>query len=160
VGGVLLPLVAVLGLVGYERQLLIGGGVSVFLAGVYLRINRRQPRALARGKPTRLALWSFLAAMARGAGLMLVPLYLGLCEIDALDAGHRAANSLMTQNMRIAFMVALAHTAAMTVAGGLVAWGVYTWLGLKFLSKAWFNMDVFWALSLVAVGGIGVWMAL
>lgn len=156
---ILLPFSAMFVLIDYERQIRIGAGVLVVLAGLYLLINRRHPRALARVKPTRLALWSFLAAMAHGAGLMLVPLYLGLCEIDELDTGHRAATALMSENVRIAFLVALAHTAAMTVAGGLVAWGVYTWLGLKFLSRAWFNMDVIWALSLVAVGAIGIWMA-
>ena len=55
--------------------------------------------------------------------------------------------------------VALVHTAAMTLSGGAIAFGVYTWLGLKFLSKAWFNMDVLWALSLITVGTLAIWMA-
>lgn len=157
---ILLPFSAMFVLVEYERQIRIGAGVLVILAGLYLLINRRHPRALSRVKPTRLALWSFLAAMAHGAGLMLVPLYLGLCEIDEMDTGHQAATALMTSNIQIAFLVALAHTAAMSVAGGIMAWGAYTWLGLKFLSKSWFNIDILWALSLLAVGAIGIWMAL
>ena len=47
-------------------------------------------------------------------------------------------------------------TFAMTAAGGALAVGVYHWLGLKFLRQGWFNLDIVWALSLVAVGGIAL----
>lgn len=156
---ILLPFSVMFVLVDYEREIRIGAGALVIAAGLYLLINRRHPRALSRVKPSRLALWSFLAAMAHGAGLMLVPLYLGLCDIDALDSGHRAANALMTSNFLTALYVALAHTAAMTISGGIIAWAVYTWMGLKFLSKSWFNIDLLWALSLIAVGLFGIWTA-
>ena len=54
-------------------------------------VNRRHPRALARIRPTQLGLWSFAVAIAHGAGLMLVPIYLGLCRAADLDEGHEAA---------------------------------------------------------------------
>ena len=155
---ILLPFSMMLTLVEFEKQIRIGAGLLVIALGIYLLINRRHPRFLARVKPTQLGLWSFLAALAHGAGLMLVPIYLGICAIDA-DAGHQAADQLMTSNIRIAFSVALAHTAAMTLAGGTVAAGMYFWLGLKFLSKTWFNLDVVWALSLILVGLLGIWHA-
>jgi ABC-type amino acid transport system permease subunit len=66
----------------------------------------------------------------------------------------------MTGNVGTAFLVSLAHTASMTLVGGIVATVIYFWLGLKFLSKTWFNLDVVWALSLVAVGAFGIWSAL
>ena len=66
----------------------------------------------------------------------------------------------MTGNVGTAFIVAAVHTAAMTAAGGIIATVIYFWLGLKFLSKTWFNLDVVWALSLVAVGAFGIWSAL
>ncbi|EBA13375.1 hypothetical protein RCCS2_05799 [Roseobacter sp. CCS2] len=47
----------------------------------------------------------------------------------------------------------------MTLAGGALATGMYFWLGLKFLTRSWFNLDVVWALSLILVGGIGVMTA-
>lgn len=157
---ILLPFTMIFALVDWQREIRIGAGVLVIAAGLYLLINRRHPRALARIKPTRLALWSFLAAMAHGAGLMLLPIYLGLCGIDEAEAGgHRAAADLMLSNLDISLTVALVHTAAMTLSGGAIAFGVYTWLGLKFLSKAWFNMDVLWALSLITVGTLAIWMA-
>ena len=156
---ILLPFSMMYVLVDYQREIRLAAGAMVIAMGLYLLINRRHPRILSRIKPSRLALWSFLAAMAHGAGLMLVPIYLGLCRLEELDLGHRAAATLMSDNVRIALTVALAHTAAMTIAGGILAWGAYTWLGLKFLSKAWFNIDILWALSLVAVGALGIWTA-
>lgn len=60
----------------------------------------------------------------------------------------------MRGNVGTALIVATVHTLAMTVSGGVMALGVYHWLGLKFLSRSWFNLDVVWALSLVLVGGV------
>ena len=153
---ILLPFSMMTALVEWESQIRITAGVLVIGLGVYLLINRRHPRFLARVKPSRLGLWSFLAAMAHGAGLMLVPIYLGLCAVAELDAGHAAAGQLMANNIGTAFAVALVHTAAMSLAGGALAAGMYFWLGLKFLSRTWFNLDVVWALSLILVGGLGV----
>jgi hypothetical protein len=156
---ILLPFSLMTMLVSYETELRIGAGVLVLLMGVYLLINRRHPRFLARVHPARLALWSFLAAMAHGAGLMLVPIYLGICGAEDLDSGHQAAQALMTGNVSTAFIVAIVHTIAMTVVGGLVATIIYFWLGLKFLSSTWFNLDLVWALSLVLVGAFGIYSA-
>ena len=157
---ILLPFSALAVLVTWEREIRIGAGLLVIAMGVYLCINRRHPRFLARVHPARLALWSFLAAMAHGAGLMLVPIYLGLCAIDELEGGHLAAQLLMNGSLSIALTVAVAHTLAMTLAGGIIAIGVYKWLGLSFVSKTWFNLDLVWALSLIAVGVFGVYSAL
>jgi len=131
----------------------------VIAMGIYLLINRRHPKFLARVHPARLALWSFLAAMAHGAGLMLVPIYLGICAIGADESGHLAAQALMGNNIITAFNVAAVHTLSMTVAGGVIAVIIYAWLGLKFLSRTWFNLDVVWALSLVLVGLFGIYSA-
>ncbi|WP_170311869.1 hypothetical protein [Sulfitobacter sabulilitoris] len=157
---ILLPFSAMIALVEWQREIRIAAGGLVMAIGAYLLINRRHPRFLARVKPSRLALWSFLAAMAHGAGFMLLPIYLGLCGVQEADIGHRAAADLMADSVDTALTVAAIHTAAMSVSGGVLATVVYAWLGLRFLSKAWFNIDVLWALSLVLVGGIGVWAAL
>ncbi|MEF2553817.1 hypothetical protein VQ042_21140 [Aurantimonas sp. A2-1-M11] len=156
---ILLPFSMMTVLVTGQIEIRIGAGLLVVAMGLYLLINRRHPRLLARIHPTRLVLWSFLAAMAHGAGLMLVPIYLGICGIDAGDGGHEAAQELMGQNVVSAFIVALAHTAAMTIAGGLIAAAIYFYLGLKFLSRTWFNLDVIWAWSLVIVGSFGIYHA-
>jgi hypothetical protein len=91
---------------------------------------------------------------------MLVPIYLGLCEADEIDAGHEAAQSLMGGNVGMALAVSVVHAGAMIASGGLIAWAVFRWLGPQFISKSWFNLDVVWALSLILVGGLGLWGAL
>lgn len=157
---ILLPFSVMTALVTWETQIRIGAGALVIAMGIYLLINRRHPRFLARVHPARLALWSFLAAMAHGAGLMLVPIYLGICGTIDTDTGHAAADTLIGGNVTIAAAVALLHTAAMMLSGGALAYGVYRWLGLKFLSKSWFNLDLVWALSLILVGGLSLWHVL
>ncbi len=158
--GILLPFSMMMFLVQWEIEIRIGAGLLVIAMGVYLLINRRHPKFLARVHPARLALWSFLAAMAHGAGLMLVPIFLGICAIGANETGHLAAQSLMGSNVMTAFLVAAVHTVAMTVTGGIIATVIYFWLGLKFLSKTWFNLDIVWALSLILVGAFGIYAAM
>jgi sulfite exporter TauE/SafE len=157
--GILLPFSLMIALVQWQAEIRIGAGVLVIAMGLYLLINRRHPRFLARIHPARLALWSFLAALAHGAGLMLVPIYLGICAIAPDDAGHLAAQSLMTGNVLTAFGVAAVHTLSMTFAGAIIATIIYLWLGLKFLSRTWFNLDLVWALSLMLVGVFGIYSA-
>jgi hypothetical protein len=157
--GILLPFAVMASLVTWQREIQIGAGLIVVGMGVYLLINRRHPRFLARIRPTQLALWSFAVAMAHGAGLMLVPIFLGLCRPEELDAGHTAAMTLMSGNVGMAVAVSVVHAAAMIVSGGLIAWAVFKWLGPQFISKSWFNLDVVWALSLILVGGLGLWGA-
>lgn len=157
---ILLPFSLMIFLVDWEMHIRLGAGAIVIGMGIYLLINRRHPRFLARVHPARLALWSFLAALAHGAGLMLVPIFLGICGIDQNDTGHEAAQTLITNNVGLAFLVALTHTAAMTAAGAVVAVFIYLWLGLKFLTRTWFNLDLVWAISLVCVGAFGVYSAI
>ena len=159
-GAILFPLTALLFVAQWQREIQIAAACLVIGLGVWLFFNRRHPRFLARVPPSRLALWSFLAAMAHGAGLMLVPIYLGICRTVDTDAGHAAAQALMTSTAAIAVGVALVHTLAMTLSGGLMAFGVYRWFGLKFLSRSWFNLDLVWALSLILVGAISLFMAM
>lgn len=146
---VLLPFSLVSTLVHWEKPIRIVAGLIVMLMGVYLLINRKHPRFLSRIKPTRLALWSFLAAMAHGAGLMLLPIFLSLNDGQASVA----------ENMFAALLVAAIHTLAMALACALIAFFVYRWLGLKFLSRSWFNLDIVWAVSLIIVGGAGIYGA-
>ncbi|MGI9373974.1 MAG: hypothetical protein ACR2OJ_15915 [Hyphomicrobiales bacterium] len=153
---ILLPFAMLSGLLVWQREIRIAAGLLVVVVGVFLLIYRRHPRFLARIKPTQLALWSFAIAMAHGAGLMLVPIYLGLCKVEELDAGHQAASALIGGNLITAILVSVVHAIAMVVSGGLIAVLVYEWLGPRFISKSWFNLDVVWALSLILVGGIGL----
>ena len=156
--GILLPFTLMTVLIDWQREIRLGAGFLVIGMGLYLAITRRHPRFLARIPPHRLALWSFLVALAHGAALMLVPIYLGLCAVEELDTGHRAASALMATTA-LALAVAVVHTAAMIGSGGVVAYAVHRWLGLEFLRKGWFDLELVWALSLIVVGVLGVWTA-
>ncbi len=153
---ILLPFSLMTALVRWQGEIRIAAALVVIAMGMFLLVYNRHPLFLSRVPPSRLALWSFLAALAHGAGLMLVPMYLGLCQTGALDRGHQAALSLMASNIGTALLVAAVHTAAMILAGGTLAAAVYFWLGLRFLSKSWFNLDRLWALSLILVGVMGL----
>lgn len=156
---ILLPFAVMTLLLDWQREIRLGAGLTVIAFGTWLFFTKRHSRFLARVKPSRLVFWSFLVALAHGAALMLVPIYLGLCSVDPLDAGHRAARLLMSRSLAVAFAVAIAHTTAMILAGGTLAWGVYRWLGLTFLTKTWFDLTRIWAASLVLVGIIAMGFA-
>ena len=117
-------------------------------------MNRRHPRALARIRPTRLALWSFAVATAHGAGLMLVPIYLGLCRRGRQTTRRRG--TLIGGDLGMGVLVSVVHSLAMVVAGGAFAWLVYRILGLKAVARSWFNLDAVWAGSLILVGGLSL----
>ena len=153
---VLLPFALLAALVEWQWQIRISAGFLVVAFGIFLLVNRRHPRALARIPPTQLGLWSFAVAIAHGAGLMLVPIYLGLCQAADLNSSHKAASALINGNLRMAVLVSFVHATVMIAAGGVFAWSVYRYLGLKFVSRSWFNLDALWALSLVLVGALSL----
>ena len=153
---VILPFALLVALVEWQRQIQVGASLLVIGFGILRLLNRRHPRALARIRPTQLGLWSFIVAIAHGAGLMLVPIYLGLCRAADLDRGHQAAGALINANLGMAVLVSVVHSVAMITAGGFTAWLVYRYLGLKFVSRSWFNLDAIWAFSLILVGALSL----
>lgn len=140
----------------WQQQIRIAASVLVIGFGAVLLIRRRHPRVLARIPPARLALWSFAIAMAHGAGLMLVPIYLGLAGGVGNGTGHHATMAHMNANLGMALAVPIVHVTAMLVGGGLLAWLVYRYVGLKFVSRSWFNLDAVWASSLMLVGTLAL----
>jgi hypothetical protein len=157
---VLLPFALLVVIAEWRHQIQTGASLLVIGFGIFRLLNRRHPRALARIRPTLLGLWSFTVAIAHGAGLMLVPIYLGLCRAADLDKGHAAAATLIDTNLGLALLVSVAHSAAMIAAGGCSAWLVYRYLGLKFVARSWFNLDASWAVSLILVGAIALMLSL
>ena len=152
----ILPFSLLISLVYWQRQIRIGASVLVMGFGAFRLIDRRHPRALARIKPSQLALWSLAAAIAHGAGLMLAPIYLGLCEAIGLNRGDAAAGTLISANLGMALLVSIVHSGAMIAAGGLCAWLVYRYLGLKFVARSWFNLETTWAATLILIGAISL----
>jgi hypothetical protein len=153
---VLLPFALLVAMVEWQHQIQLGASLLVIAFGIFRLADRRHPRAMARIRPTQLTLWSFAVAIAHGAALMLVPIYLGLCRQADLDKGHEAAATLINTNLGMAVLVAVVHATTMIAAGGFLAWLVYRYLGLEFVSRSWLNLDTTWAISLILVGAIAL----
>ena len=100
-----------------------------------------------------LAIWSFLMASAHGAGLMVLPLVQG----DGASGGqghHLVAASVIGMGAIdwTGLLATLVHTAGYLLVTGLIAVVVYERVGLRFLRTAWVNLDLLWAVALVATG--------
>ena len=132
-------------------------GLLLVTFGIYKLISQRHPRFLARIGSSQLTLWSFLMATAHGAGLMLVPVVLGLCTGPAgAHRGHEAFLALAAGGAGLALAATVVHTGAMVLTGGSIDWMVYRYLGLSLLRRAWINLDLLWAALLIAVGSVAL----
>jgi hypothetical protein len=132
-------------------------GLLLVLFGIYKLVSQRHPRFLARIGPSHLILWSFLMATAHGAGLMLVPVVLGLgTHAHAAHGGHHALPQFAGGDLKLTLIAATVHTVAMVLAGGAIAWVVYRYVGLRLLRRSWLNLDLLWAVLLIVVGGIAL----
>jgi hypothetical protein len=153
IGAALLPF-AVLGLyLERLREVRMAAGLLLVGFGCYKLLARTHPRFLARVRPAHIALWSFLMATAHGAGLMLVPVVLDLCgTVPGGHLGHDALREVAGRDLGVSINAATLHTIAMVASGGAAAWLVYRFAGLRFLGRMWLNLDVVWALMLIAVG--------
>ena len=129
-----LPVALALGALGVYRLVrhshFTGGGMRVGMAG--------------------LTAWSFLMATCHGAGLMVLPVFLGMtaaAQGASCHAGTGASTSAAS-----AITATLVHGAGYLVVTAAAAWVVFTKLGVGLLRKAWFNLDLIWAVALIATG--------
>lgn len=164
---VLVPFALLAWYVEWSSAIRVAAGAAVVVFGVYRLLDRRHPRFLARIRPAHVAWWSLLIATAHGAGLMLVPFALGLCTstfaIGAPPASapsHAALMRSMGAGVAVAVSVSIVHTLAMLGAGLAMAWIVYRYLGLRFLTRTWLDLEVLWGASLVFTGAASVALAL
>ena len=151
----IVPFALVAALLAWQQEIQISASLLVAGFGVLQLIRRRHPRVLARIRPTQLGLWSFAVAVAHGAGLMLLPIYLGLYRSGDMHRSHGTPGAL-NANLIMALLVSFVHTLTMIAAGGFLAGLVYRYVGLKFVSRSWFNLDAIWAISLILVGAFSL----
>ena len=97
-----------------------------------------------------LTMWSFLMASAHGAGLMVVPVLLGMSISDTEHAHHAAPAAATTASA--ALVATGVHAVSYLAVTALVAVLVFEKLGVGILRRAWFNLDLIWAAALVASG--------
>jgi hypothetical protein len=125
----------------------------LFGLGIYSLVRHRHPRWVRMQVGFRdLTVWSFLIASAHGAGVMLLPVLLGSSTVEAADqmAGHH--HTAAGSSPLAALLATTVHTTAYLAVTGLVAWVVYSKLGLAILRKAWLNLNLVWAAALVITG--------
>jgi hypothetical protein len=120
--------------------------------GVFRLIRSRHPRFGGMLVGSReLAIWSFLMASAHGAGLMVLPLV--LATPAAMHPLHQmAALPLVAGVEWDGLLATLVHTTGYLLVTGILAVIVYEKVGVRFLRKAWVNLDLIWAIALALTG--------
>ncbi len=121
--------------------------------GVYRLVRARHPRWVGMRVGFRdLTLWSFLMASAHGAGLMLVPVFLGTMHHGHVHGAHSAYQAELLNHPWLATVAVVVHTFGHLFVAGFVAMIVYEKLGVRILQRAWFNFDLAWAVALIVSG--------
>ena len=125
----------------------------LFGLGIYSLVRHHHPRWVRMQVGFRdLTLWSFLMASAHGVGLMVVPLFLGM----VMPAEHSHHAAMMNGGTPLTVLLATAlHAVGYLVVTAAVAFVVFEKLGVGMLRKAWFNLDLVWAIALIGTGLIG-----
>ncbi len=149
------------------RYVKIAAASVLFAFGLLQLIRKSHPRWGGMQIGFRdLAIWSFLMASAHGAGFMLLPILLKMSSLHAAadlgDSAHHLhalgfAGSLLAEpsfaGPWTASIALLVHTLGYLLVTGLIAFVVYEKLGLDVLRKAWVNLDLIWAVALIATAG-------
>lgn len=147
--GIVALAVVLLGIVVDQRAIQVASGILLIAWALYhwLYGARHRVRFGMQVGVVGLAVWSFLMASAHGAGLMLVPVLIPLCLAASPGAELTASGSLP-----IALAAVALHTLAMLAVTGIIAVLVYEWVGVAFLRRGWFNLDLLWTVALIATG--------
>jgi hypothetical protein len=155
--GLVVALIAVIARISWLIRPL--GAAALIGFGIFRWIRpRAHPRWVAmRVNAFDLVAWSFLMASAHGAGLMLLPLLIGIPAASvALPSHHAHFIPTLALHGPISAAQAMAviviHTGAMLVVMGTMATVVYEWVGLNILRSVWINLEGIWAGALIAAG--------
>jgi hypothetical protein len=131
----------------------------LFGLGIFSLVRHYHPRWVRMQVGFRdLTLWSFLIATAHGAGLMVLPVLLNSSTVQAADqmAGHHHMSAAASP--LAALLATAAHTTAYLAVTGVIAWLVYSKLGLAVLRKSWLNLDTVWAATLIVTSVVTLLM--
>ena len=125
--------------------------VLLVVLGVWRLFRHCHPRGVGmRVGMGGLTLWSFLMATAHGAGLMVLPVVLGITAQAASGPACHAHPPSMTAAAAVS--ATLVHAAGYLLITAAAAWLVFEKLGLGLLRRAWVNLDLLWAGALIATG--------
>jgi len=135
----------------------IAAAVVLFAFGIYRLLRKSHPRWGGMQIGFRdLCIWSFLMASAHGAGFMLLPILLKMSALgaaaDSADSAHHL-HALGFAGPWTATTALFVHTLGYLLVTGLIAFVVYEKFGLEVLRRAWVNLDLIWAVALIATAG-------
>jgi hypothetical protein len=126
--------------------------VLLIALGMWRLFRHCHPRGIGMTVSMRgLAFWSFLMATAHGAGLMVVPVFLGMNVHAAVPSCHAHAASA---DPYMGFAATMVHGAGYFLATAVAAWLVFEKLGVGLLRRAWVNLDLIWAGVLIVTGAL------
>ena len=152
-----LAVMAVLGIVVPLAWLRWISALALLTFGLFHLARHRHPRAGRIGMVVGardLTVWSFIISSAHGAGLMVLPFVLGGAVTGVGEHAAHAQGALAMgaagQIGALGVLATLLHSASYLAVAGAVAWIVYTRLGLRLLRSAWINVNVIWAVALIA----------
>ncbi|MGC1477451.1 MAG: hypothetical protein WA804_16510 [Terriglobales bacterium] len=137
------------------RYVKIAAACVLLAFGLFPLIRKSHPRWGGMQIGFRdLCIWSFLMASAHGAGFMLLPILLKMSALHAADgdSAHHL-HALGFARPWPASIALLVHTLGYLLVTGLIAFVVYEKLGLEVLRKTWVNLDLIWAVALIATAG-------
>jgi hypothetical protein len=118
--------------------------------GFYRIVSKSHPRFGGMQVGFRdLTIWSFLMAGAHGAGLMLLPVLLGMS-----GGGEHASHAAVFPGLKLQLLAVAIHTFGYLLLTGTIAWVVYKKLGLSILRQGWVNLDLIWASALIATAAL------
>ncbi len=126
-------------------------GILVSL-GVLRCVRHQHPRWVGmRVGAGGLTAWSFLMATAHGAGLMVVPVFVGLSMAGSGGHMHHMP-ATAGSNAEVALLATGVHAVSYLAVTGFIALLVFEKVGVGILRRAWFNLDLIWAGALMATG--------
>lgn len=145
IAGVVIP-------INWLHWILAGTLISL---GITRFFSHRHPRwASMRVNKGTLTFWSFLMASAHGAGLMVVPVFLSM----PMGSGHCHAMAGSTMTSTTALLATVVHAVGYLVVTAVISVVVFEKVGVGVLRKAWFNLDLVWATTLLATGVVCIFL--
>jgi hypothetical protein len=121
--------------------------------GVVRSLRHRHPRWTGmRVSMKGLTLWSFLMATAHGAGLMVVPVFVGMSMVSQTGHAHHMGGT--GSGVGTALLATGLHAVGYLAVTAFIAVLVFEKLGVGILRRAWINLDVIWAAALIATGSL------
>jgi hypothetical protein len=152
IGTVVLIAVAA-GVVVPAASLKLPVAVMLGALGVWRLVRHRHPTGSGmRVGMWGLTAWSFLMATCHEAGLMVLPAFLGMTAAAQGASCHGSA--LFSGSAAAALTATLVHGAGYLAVTAAASWLVFARFGVGLLRKAWFNLDLIWAIALIATGGL------